>query len=239
MRNCLIRFGLTLVAMAGVLGNGAGCTTGTPDAPADPALVEAGRLLYSQPHLTDGGGEYSCAECHGADGSGGDAPSLRGEEADHLQSHAQGGGGHPAGILYPDLTTDDFRAIAAFLGAEGGGEHNDNEAPVDTLPGDAERGHELFTTPQPTTGVGPISCANCHASDGSSGFGPDIRGEEADHLEAHAQGGGRHPAGVKFPELTAQDFADMAAYLAGEGGTDHSTNGADDHDHKDGRLNRR
>jgi hypothetical protein len=37
----------------------------------------------------------------------------------------------------------------------------------------------------------------------------------------HAQGEGDHPEGIKYPEMTPQDFADIAAYLA-----------TSDHDHE-------
>jgi hypothetical protein len=52
--------------------------------------------------------------------------------------------------------------------------------------------------------------------DGSGNIGPDIRGDDADHLQDHAQGDASHFEGVKFAALTAQDFADIATYLAGQ-----------------------
>ena len=82
---------------------------------------------------------------------------------------------------------------------------------------DPVRGQVLFTTAQPTDDAVDLSCSNCHRQDGGGAGGPSVIGQEAEHLMEHAQGDGTHPEGVKYPDLTAQDFADMAAFLVTSG----------------------
>lgn len=190
----------------------------SPGSDSGPASTEAARgaRLYASPQITSSGGSSSCAQCHGTTGTGGSAPAIRGEAVDHLITHAQAGGPHPEGVKYPNLTEADFVAMTAFLGGDTSTDHHDDNGSDEPLIGDPVRGQEIFNVAQVTTSAGRFSCANCHAADGSSAFGPDVRGQPADHLISHAQGGGRHPAGVQFPDLTDQDFADMAAFLGGD-----------------------
>lgn len=202
---CLVFVGLACVDLVGTGG-------GEMDGP-------SGEVLYSTAYATTGGGSLACADCHGVDGSGEIGPDVRGANGSHLQEHAQEEGRHAEGVKFPDLSLDDFNAIALFLGgsaspAEGDGE--DEEA----LVGDSVRGIGILVTPQMTVGGAMLACASCHGADGSGDVGPDIRGEPVGHLEEHAQGGGSHPDGIKFPDLTDQDFADIAAALAAadEGG---------------------
>lgn len=170
-----------------------------------------GETLYSTAQLTTGGQLLSCAQCHGPDGSGGRDPEIRGSSSSHLQSHAQDLGTHPDGVKYPDLTHEDFEAIATFLG----GVHSDDEdGAFEGLVGDANRGQSLFTTPQPTSEGVDLSCASCHRQDGAGAAGPSVREQSAGHLLEHAQGGGPHPEGIKYTGFSPQDFVDMAAFLA-------------------------
>lgn len=96
-----------------------GGNTGTP--------LERGATLFSSPHATgtDSTAAASCAQCHGVDGSGDRAASIRGIGATTLQAHAQGDAFHPAlsggregrvpEIKFPELDAADFELIAAFL----------------------------------------------------------------------------------------------------------------------------
>ncbi len=174
-----------------------------------------GAVLFRTNYVTAGGESQSCDDCHGANGSGGPDVDIRGSSSSHLQSHAQGTGTHPDGVKYPDLTDDDFVAIAEFLGGEGAG-NDDHDDGADDLVGDAQRGMELFRSPQPTAGGIDLSCSSCHRQDGAGAGGPSLLDQAAGHLMEHAQESGEHPEGIKFPELTAQDFADMAAFLSTE-----------------------
>ena len=101
--------------------------------------------------------------------------------------------------------------------------------------GDATTGEEIFATARTTTAGADLACAGCHADDGSGNIGPDIRGSGADHLQEHSQGDGPHPEGVKFDQLTAENFADIAAYLGEQCAADPDcTPGEnDDDDHSD------
>lgn len=94
-----------------------------------------------------------------------------------------------------------------------------------------ERGRTLFTTPQTTATGGMAACADCHGTDGSGASAADTRNSDAGHLQDHAQGD--FPMPVKFPDLTAEAFADMAAYMLSEcQNADDCTPTADtDHDH--------
>ncbi len=217
---CLIGTGCTAVTpnSGSDAGNGtSGRPSGTSDATdqTDSALTLAGDTLFSEAHATVGGAMLACAGCHSADGSGDIGPDIRGESGDHLQEHAQGEGRHPDGTKFPDLTEDDFVAIAAFLGGSAVGASEGEEHDIDpSLVGDPLTGQTAFSTEHTTAGGAALACSGCHAVDGSGNIGPDIRGESGSHLAAHAQGSGRHPENVKFPELTDQDFMDIAAFLA-------------------------
>ncbi|MFQ5463343.1 MAG: hypothetical protein ACE5E5_12055 [Phycisphaerae bacterium] len=207
--------------------NGASARPGAANE-VDATLANTGATLFSTAHATIGGAMLACANCHGTDGSGDFGPDIRGEPGNHLQEHAQGEGRHPDGVKFSSLTQDDFTAIAAFLGGpalgaghddddhEGDdeGEHDDEGSVDSSLVGNPATGRAVFSTEHQTAGGAALACANCHQADGSGNIGPDIRGESGNHLQEHAQGSGRHPDGVKFTDLTPQDFADIAAFLA-------------------------
>ncbi len=93
--------------------------------------VTAGSTLFrdTQPIADESQPDASCAQCHGDDGSGTPrAPSVRGADEGVLQGFAQGdvqhlaiAGGRPSRVpevKFPELTEEDFAALAAFL-AEG------------------------------------------------------------------------------------------------------------------------
>jgi cytochrome c553 len=194
---------------------GAACVPAPSDGDGHDSLGEA---VYTTAHVTTAGESLSCEECHGHDGNGGPDPAIRGSSSSHLQSHAQGGGTHPAGVKYADLTHEDLDALAEF---HGGSHDDDHDHDPGDLVGDPVAGQLLFTTALPTVDGVDLSCSNCHRQDGGGAGGPSVLGQSAEHLMEHAQGTGGHPEGIKYPELTAQDFADMAAFLAVEGTDDH------------------
>ncbi|MFV1957905.1 MAG: cytochrome c3 family protein [Planctomycetota bacterium] len=57
-------------------------------------------------------------------------------------------------------------------------------------------------------------CAACHGSDGSGGFGPDIRCYPSDGLDAYVRTDGSPHTGGSFPTLTDADLDEMATFLA-------------------------
>lgn len=86
--------------------------------------------------------------------------------------------------------------------------------------------------PAPDGGGGEAACANCHSSDGTGGFGPDLHAHsDPEVLQHHAQGAGKHAPGIKFPTLTDEDFEDIAAYLAEVAEDLGITHDDDVHDH--------
>jgi len=103
---------------------------------------------------------------------------------------------------------------------DGGGDVPDDETPdapdeppIDgggaDLVGDPVAGEPFYTT---------NGCSSCHCDDASGGCAldaPNAVGVEFSILEAHLTGDESHP--VKL-DLTAQDLADLQAYLASLGG---------------------
>ncbi|MCO6435935.1 MAG: hypothetical protein J5J06_02480 [Phycisphaerae bacterium] len=74
---------------------------------------------------------------------------------------------------------------------------NDNGTPG---PGDVASGETIVGS----------RCAACHGADGASGFAPDIQGVDEAAIEAMVGGAGGHI----MVDLSAQDIADVAAFLA-------------------------
>jgi len=100
---------------------------------------------------------------------------------------------------------------------------------ISTAADAATTGGTLFRTPQPINDEfqSDASCAQCHGDDGSgTPRAPGVRDTDAATLQSFAQGDGQHLslAGgrvgrvpeVKFPQLSAEDFAALAAFLTGE-----------------------
>lgn len=77
----------------------------------------------------------------------------------------------------------------------------------DTIPtqqGDAVAGAAIFAA---------NGCNTCHGEDGSGGFGPSIRSVQAETLAAKLQDPTVGHTGGLFPDLSAQNLADLAAFL--------------------------
>jgi mono/diheme cytochrome c family protein len=55
------------------------------------------------------------------------------------------------------------------------------------------------------------NCAACHAADGSGGIGPDVRMQTAAQLQTGVEAAAIHAAIA----ITAEDYANMEAFLAG------------------------
>lgn len=111
-----------------------------------------------------------------------------------------------------DATDDDAapEETAADMDAEESAplEEEDIEDIVDLeLAGDADRGVAVFTA---------NFCTACHCDDASGGClptAPDVRGTNVTTLQEKLQGDEPHVGGT-FPDLTAQDLADLQAFLA-------------------------
>ncbi len=133
-----------------------------PSAPIKPAAtsetstnLEPGRLLF----------ETHCAICHGQHGEGGKGPTLaqptlpRASDWDSLISIISGGIG---GTEMPAARMEgkDILLVAQYVKSLG-------SLPVVPLPGDPQRGSQLYTTKG--------GCAQCHMIRGKGGvFGPDL-----------------------------------------------------------------
>jgi len=76
----------------------------------------------------------------------------------------------------------------------------DGECIPDELEGDPEAGSTLYAA----------SCQACHGAGGAGGIGPDLRGKTAAELEAGVNEAAIHAALT----VSAQDYADLSAYLA-------------------------
>lgn len=106
-------------------------------------------------------------------------------------------------------------------GGDGGGDAGDGG---DTDGGDQDDGQGgIVLVGDPTAGGAFFvanGCSACHCDDGSGGClpaAPDLRGTIADVIGRKLQEGTTHMGGA-FPDTTDQELADVAAFLAGDGG---------------------
>jgi cytochrome c oxidase cbb3-type subunit 3 len=141
-------------AQGGRGGGGAGPAAAFPQRPpADPALVERGKGIYS----------VNCQFCHGADTRGGDSgPSLLRSQL--VQDDQQGEriaevvqNGRPPRMPKFTLTTDQIADLAAFLHSFTINSRDPARMrPASIVTGDAEAGQRYFAA----------HCASCHAPAG-------------------------------------------------------------------------
>lgn len=144
-----------------------------------PAWLLAQRCGTPQPSASSGAVDgqqvfaTSCAACHGLDARGGErAPDiatksevrqLSDDALLHLVQDGVPGTGMPA---FHALGTAQIRAVVSHLRSLQG------QATATQLPGDPERGKELFFG---GAAVGTPGCSQCHMANGEGGFiGPDL-----------------------------------------------------------------
>lgn len=145
-----------------------------------------------------------CAACHGADGASGFAPDITGQTADDVAAGLTSG---THGAI--TMTDEQITALAAFLGGDSGGNGSDGSGDGSdggSATGDPAAGETFFA------GAG---CGACHCADASGGCAleaPSLINSDVDTLEAYIVGDAAHPGGKQ--DASAQDLADLAAYLA-------------------------
>lgn len=149
----------------------------------------------------------SCAGCHGQTGSG-----LRGEDFSGWKAALRRGPGSMP--RFPDLTSDDIRAMRAYVknpGVDPGGDPGVPPGnPTDPADENWLHGKDLFLA----------NCAGCHGDVGSDIRREDFEdwweavsggeGEREDDDEGEGKREGRMPA---FPGLTATDVRHMREYV--------------------------
>jgi mono/diheme cytochrome c family protein len=179
-----------------------------------PGSADAGKRLFS---------EKRCIVCHTVRGAGG----VVGPNLDHLQQFrspifvASAMWNHgpqmaekmkERGIERPTFTAKELQDLIAYLAPATGGPE---EGPLYVLPGRAESGRQLFAEKR---------CVECHAVAGAGGrVGPDLveRGVRQSPTEFAATIWNKAPAmaaamrsrGIALPQLTAEQMADIVAYL--------------------------
>lgn len=123
--------------------------------PADPAMVERGRQIFSA----------NCSFCHGSDARGGEGgPNLIRSQLvldDHsgeLITPVVQNGRPDKGMPKFDLTTEEIASIAAFIHSMPVGGRAATTGVVDPLVGDAKAGEAYFN--------GPGKCNTCHSVSG-------------------------------------------------------------------------
>lgn len=175
---------------------------------------DVGRRLFT---------DKKCIVCHQVDGTGGvvgpnlDFLRLRGSPlfvASAMWNHgpAMAEAMRSRGIERPSFQESELLDLLTYLSsaATGGA-----DAPVYALPGRAEEGRILFATK---------GCLECHAIRGQGGkVGPDLaeRGVQGSLLQFAATLWNKAPAmnqamktrGIGVPQLTADQMADIVAYL--------------------------
>lgn len=164
-----------------------------PRPPADPAVVERGKGLYS----------VNCAFCHGADTRGGDSgPSLlrSGSVLDDRHGELIGpivlNGRVDRGMPKFPLTATQIEEVAAFIHSFRAAGYDDSRmTPPSIVVGDAAAGAAFFNT----------TCASCHSTTG------DLRGIGARFADPKllqqswlmpGSGGRRAAALVTVPPIT-------------------------------------
>src|SRR6185295_3585866 len=117
--------------------------------------IDGGRRLF----------QGMCVECHGAGGTGGDAPSLNRPRLAHapddtaLASVIANGIPNTAMPRIRRFTENELQQLVAYVRSIG-------KLPPDRVPGDAKRGAALYKN---------LACSSCHIVAGEGGnLGPDL-----------------------------------------------------------------
>jgi cytochrome c oxidase cbb3-type subunit 3 len=148
----------------GPVGRGRGVFPAQQRPPADPAVVERGKTIFSG----------TCSACHGADARGGQlgGPNLLrsqlvlNDQAGELITPIIHGARAERGMPAIPMSDDDAKAVAAYLhslqaaGRPQGAPPESGVPPPDALVGDAGAGQTYFTA----------KCSSCHSASG------DMRG---------------------------------------------------------------
>jgi len=123
--------------------------------PADPAVVQRGRQIFSA----------NCSFCHGSDARGGEGgPNLIRSELvlndknGELVATVVQNGRPDKGMPKFDLSLEEIDGIAAFIHSMPVGGRAETTGTVDPLVGDAKAGEAYFN--------GPGKCAGCHSVSG-------------------------------------------------------------------------
>jgi mono/diheme cytochrome c family protein len=179
-----------------------------------PGRADVGKRVFT---------EKKCVMCHQVEGKGGTVgPSVdvfkRFSSPLYVASAMWNHGPQMAeamkaqGIERPTLSADELRDLIAFLSPATG-----QAGPVQALAGGAERGRMLF---------GEKGCVQCHPTTGG-GPGPSLigRGVRRSQIEfaaaiwnkAPAMLAARRPEMGPPPQLSAEEMADLVAYLDASG----------------------
>jgi mono/diheme cytochrome c family protein len=176
--------------------------------------VDSGRALFA---------EKKCVLCHQVQGTGG----VIGPNLDYLSQYsspmfvAAAMWGHGPGmaetmrslrIERPRFTGREFRDLMAFFQSVS---ETSPEGPMYVLPGRADVGRELFSSK---------SCLRCHSVRGSGGQigsplgGRGLEWSASDFVaalwnKAPSMQAAMLAAGILMPELSAEEMADLVAYL--------------------------
>jgi cytochrome c oxidase cbb3-type subunit 3 len=170
------------------------------------APVAVGRQIFSS----------ICASCHGLDGRGGERgpdiatrPEIAGLTDEGILKVLRAGIPEKGMPALAQLGSAKLLAVLSYLRALQG-----KEAQAQALPGDADKGKELFS--------GKAGCSTCHMVNGSGGFlGPELSGYGGNHsaveiraaiLNPRERADGRYRAA----ELTATDGKSYSGIVRNE-----------------------
>lgn len=131
------------------------CALAAPVAAQNTADLDGGRRLF----------QGMCVECHGAGGTGGDAPSLNRPRLTHapddtaLANVIANGIPNTAMPRIRRFTESELRQLVAYVRSVG-------KLPQERVPGDAKRGAAVYKN---------LACSSCHIVAGEGGtLGPDL-----------------------------------------------------------------
>ena len=158
--------------------------------PADPAVVQRGRQIFSA----------NCSFCHGSDARGGEGgPNLIRSELvlndknGELIATVVQNGRPDKGMPKFDLSLEEIASIAAFIHSMPVGGRAETTGVVDPLVGDAKAGEAYFN--------GPGKCASCHSVSG------DLTGIGAKYTDVRALQGAMLSGGA----AVTQGYAGLPA----------------------------
>jgi mono/diheme cytochrome c family protein len=157
----------------------------------DPSLVARGANLFT----------INCSQCHGPDASGGAGPGLNSSlltDAELVSVVSNGRGAMPGFSAILDATSID--AVVAYVDAARAAAGNEVEIPQDEV-----LGRQVYV----------VTCATCHALDGSGGLGPSLADLGLDANEIISRVFGGHPEGMPAFEgvLDAVQVKEVAQYI--------------------------